>query len=120
MEFIRPHIKGWVGELKTTLSDKLFLDSKVYKQFNNFIIKDESGSTQIDHIIVSKFGIFVLETKDYSGWIYGHEKSEYWTQNIFGNKNRFQNPLRQNYRHTIMLSKYLDIDHKNIKPVVIN
>jgi len=119
MDLLRPHIKGWFGEFKTKLSDKIFLDSKVYTIINHLIIKDESGSTEIDHIIVSKFGIFVVETKDYSGWIYGDEKSKYWTQNIYGNKKRFQNPLLQNYRHTMILSKYLAIDHEKFKPVVV-
>ena len=119
MDIFRPYIKGWVGELKTKLSDKIFLDSKVYTTINHLIIKDESGSTEIDHIIVSKFGIFVIETKDYSGRIYGDEKSKYWTQNIYGNKTRFQNPLLQNYRHTMILFKYLAIEHEKIKPVVV-
>ncbi len=119
MSFFRPLIKGWVGEVKTQLSDRLFLDSNVYHSFGNFIIQDESGSTQIDHIIVSKYGIFVVETKDWSGWIFGDERAAYWTQSIFGNKTRFQNPLRQNYRHKMSLSKYLDTGHEKIKPIVM-
>ena len=76
MDFLRPHIKGAIGELKTQLSQKFFLNSKIYTSYNNLIIYDEYGSTQIDHIIVSKFGIFVVETKDWSHWIYGNEKDD--------------------------------------------
>jgi len=119
MDFLRPHIKGWVGEVKTQLSQKIFLDSKVYTSFNNFIVQDESGSTQIDHIIVAKYGVFVVETKDWSGWIFGNERDEKWTQNIFGAKTRFQNPLRQNHRHRMSLSKYLDIGSEKIMPIIM-
>jgi len=119
MDIFRPRIKGWLGEVKTQISQKVFLDSKVYSTFTNFIIKDESGSTQIDHITVSKYGIFVVETKDWTGWIYGNERAEKWTQNIFGNKKQLQNPLRQNYRHTMSLSKYLNIAHEKVKPIVM-
>lgn len=119
MSFLRPVIKGLVGELKTKLSQRLFLDSKVYPSFNNFIIQDESGSTQIDHIIVSKYGVFVIETKEMDGWIFGNERADHWTQTFFNNKIQFQNPLRQNYRHTKSLSKYLDINHDKMIPVVI-
>jgi len=119
MDLFRPHIKGWVGEIKTQLSQKVFLDSKVYSTFTNFIIKDESGSTQIDHITVSKYGIFVVETKDWTGWIYGNERAAKWTQNIFGNNTQFQNPLHQNYRHTMSLSKYLNIGKEKLHSIVM-
>jgi len=119
MSFLRPMIKGWVGEVKTQLSQRIFLDSKDYHRFDNFIIKDESDSTQIDHIIVSKYGIFVIETKEMDGWIFGNERSASWTQTFYNNKRQFQNPLRQNYKHTMSLSKYLDISHDKTRSLVI-
>ena len=119
VDFLRPYIKGKIGEIKTQLSQKIFLDSKVYSSFTNFIIKDESGSTQIDHIIVSKYGIFVVETKEWTGWIYGSERAAKWTQNIYGNKTQIQNPLNQNYRHTMSLSKYLEIAHEKLNSIVM-
>ena len=119
MDILRPHLKGWIGEVKTQLSQKVFLDSKVYTTFTNFIIKDESGSTQIDHITVSKYGIFVVETKNWTGLIYGNERAKKWTQNIYGNKKQFQNPLHQNYRHKMSLSKYLNIEEEKIHSIVM-
>jgi len=119
MSFLRPVIKGWVGELKTKLSQRIFLDSKDYHFFDNLIIQGESASTQIDHIIVSKYGVFVIETKDMDGWIFGDERADRWTQTFFNNKIQFQNPLRQNYRHTKSLSKYLDINHDKMIPIVV-
>ena len=57
------------------------------------------AATQIDHIVISQWGIFVIETKTYSGWVFGDAKSAQWTVSHFRRKDRFQNPLRQNYKH---------------------
>lgn len=59
----------------------------------------DTHTTQIDHIVVSIHGIFVIETKNYKGWIYGNSNNEYWTQNIYGNKYSLYNPLLQNKNH---------------------
>jgi hypothetical protein len=55
-------------EVVKYLSSKL--DIKKYYIFNNLTLKTKDGSTQIDHVVVSPYGIFVIETKDYSGWIF--------------------------------------------------
>lgn len=91
--------KGKTGEKRvaTILSR---LPKEDYFVFNNLIIKFRNGgSSQIDHVVVSRFAIFVIETKNYKGWIFGHENSEYWTQNIYGHKYRFYNPVKQNRGH---------------------
>ena len=111
-------IKGWTGELKTKFINYLFLDDN-YKVFNNVIIRDDRGSTQIDHVIVSKFGIFTIETKDKKGWIFGNPNQDEWTQVIFNDKFKFQNPLRQNYRHTKALAEFLGIEHTKIHSIIV-
>ena len=111
--------KGWTGELKTKITQGLLLDSQKYHVFNNILIKTAFGSTQIDHIVVSKFSIFVIETKQRDGWIFGSEKEEKWTQVIFKKKVRFQNPLLQNYGHTKSLAEFLSVDHDKIHSVVV-
>lgn len=70
-------------------------------------LKDGS-TTQIDHILVSTKGIFVIETKHYKGWIFGKAKSKTWTQNIYKNKYIFQNPLFQNYKHVKEVQRVLE------------
>jgi restriction system protein len=111
--------KGWVGELQGTFAAKIRLDPQVYRSINNVTIPTANGTTQIDHVIVSKYGIFVVETKNIKGWIYGDEKQAQWTQVLFGKKYRFQNPLRQNYRHTKALAEFLGIEHSKIHSVVM-
>ncbi len=57
------------------------------------------GTTQIDHVLISSKGIFVIETKHYSGWIFANPKSRVWTQILYNVKSKFQNPSFQNYKH---------------------
>lgn len=90
--------KGNAGE--KAVSRKLSrLPKEEYKVLNNVMLATSKGTTQIDHIILSIYGIFVIETKNYNGWIYGGEESEYWTQNIYGHKHQFYNPILQNAGH---------------------
>jgi restriction system protein len=110
---------GWLGEKMVQFCFWLQLDGKVYQRCHNVIVPSVNGTTQIDHILVSTFGIFVVETKNFSGWIFGAENDPQWTQ-VFpgGHKFRFQNPLHQNYRHTKCLAEYLELDHELFHPVV--
>ncbi|HFU74991.1 MAG TPA: NERD domain-containing protein, partial [Arcobacter sp.] len=65
------------------------------------------------------YGIFVIETKNYKGWIFGNEKSKSWTQSIFGKKNSFQNPLMQNYKHIKSLQKLLGLNENSFYNLVL-
>lgn len=78
-----------------------------YHVINDVVLPTPYGSSQIDHIVVSPFGIFVIETKYYSGWIYGSEHGEYWTKNVYGHKYDFYNPILQNTGHVTALRKNL-------------
>lgn len=111
-------LRGWLGEKVTTLGLWLFLDTKVYQRFHDVIVPATNGTTQIDHLLISPFGLFVIETKNISGWIFGSKDQHKWTQSLYGKTFSFQNPLLQNYRHTKCLADYLDIDHSIIHPIV--
>jgi predicted RNA-binding Zn-ribbon protein involved in translation (DUF1610 family) len=102
----RTRIKGVVGEKKVS-SILYFLDRSKYKVINNIVLKTDERTTQIDHIVISDFGIFVIETKNYKGWILGNENSEYWTQVIFNRKEKLYNPIRQNLGHIRALKSHL-------------
>lgn len=111
--------KGWIGELKTKAAEKFLLDSSIYHVFNNILVPASGRTTQIGHVIVSKYGVFVLETKDKAGWIFGSDRDSQWTQVIFDRKIRFQNPLRQNYLHSKSLSEFLGIEHGKIHSLIV-
>ena len=104
--------KGFLGESVINIATWLKLEKESYHRLNNITLPlDNGGSTQIDHVIVSKYGIFVIETKNYKGWIYGNEKQSQWTQAFpNGSKYKFQNPLRQNYLHIKTLAELLELE----------
>jgi predicted RNA-binding Zn-ribbon protein involved in translation (DUF1610 family) len=113
-----PKIKGTLGEYKVSLKLKR-LSKKKYIVKNNLLLKN-GKSTQIDHVVISGCGIFIIETKNYKGWIHGHENSEYWTQSVFKHKRKFRNPIKQNWGHVFFLKKVLS-EYSRIKyyPIVV-
>lgn len=110
--------KGWFGEIKTTFWMWVSLDSETYNRFHDTIIPSSNGTTQIDHILVSRYGVFIVETKNKAGWIFGSEDQASWTQVIYGKKYSFQNPLRQTYRQKKVLAEFLQIDESIIHPII--
>jgi restriction system protein len=114
-----PWFKGIAGEFSINVLTKMRLDKKEYHLVKNVILSTEDGSTQIDHIIVSVFGVFVVETKNIRGWIFGNEKEDMWTQKIYKHSNKFQNPLRQNYKHVKTLQELLGLRDEQIHSLVV-
>lgn len=114
-----PQIKGSVGEI--TISVFLhMLDNKKYKIVNNIILTNGTQTTQIDHIIVSNFGIFVIETKNYKGMILGEEKSQYWTQVLNGRKEKLYNPIKQNKAHIkAIIELFSDIPSVPVHSIIV-
>ena len=109
---LKSSFKGFLGETVINVAMWLKLEKDVYQRLNGITLpRANGGSTQIDHIIVSVYGIFVIETKNYKGWIYGSENQRQWTQ-VFqnGSKFKFQNPLRQNYLHIKTLADLLGLE----------
>lgn len=115
--FYKTKIKGIIGE-KSISSILYFLDKSKYKVINNIVLKTGETTSQIDHLIISDFGIFVIETKNYKGWIFGYENSEYWTQIIYKRKEKLYNPIKQNLGHIKALKNCLNeypfIEYKSI------
>jgi Nuclease-related domain. len=85
---LRPRLQGAIGEKKISLR-LAGLDQSKYRVVNSVILNVRGRSTQSDYVVVSNFGIFVIETKNCKGWIFGGEHSEYWTQVIYKWKNKF-------------------------------
>lgn len=116
-----PVIKGKVGE-KSVATILSFLPKDEYIVINDLMLQNGKYTTQIDHIVVSIYGIFVIETKNYKGWIFGNSYKDYWTQNIWGNKYSLYNPILQNKKHiSFLLRKYSLLREKEsfIFPIVV-
>lgn len=114
-----PWFKGYFGELLVRLSAKFLLDSKEYRAIHNVTLKTLDGTTQIDHVFVSRFGVFVVETKNYNGWIFGDENQAMWTQKLFKTNNKFQNPLRQNFKHIKALESLTCLSSDKFHSVIV-
>ena len=113
-----PKVKGIFGEAFVKLLAKFKLPADVYVPIHNVTLPTPDGTTQIDHIFVSEFGVFVVETKNMKGWIFGGENQAQWTQQIYKVKNKFQNPLRQNYKHVKTLESALEIPPEAIISII--
>jgi restriction system protein len=105
-----PAVKGWLGEILLHATLTLVLPRARYHLLRNLTLPTADGSTQIDHVVVSRHGIFVIETKNYAGWIFGKPRDRTWTQKFPRRSNTFQNPLRQNYKHVRTLAELVGVD----------
>ena len=112
----RSKIIGKRGERNVNFN--LHFLSNEYHLFEDVYICFNDRSIQIDHIVVSKYGVFVIETKNIKGWIFGGDNSEYWTKNMYGKKYKFYNPVKQNYSHVKSLHRLLKISLDKFVPIV--
>ncbi|MBR5592196.1 MAG: NERD domain-containing protein [Kiritimatiellae bacterium] len=105
------HAKGVLGEFAGKLAVKQWLPESGYELFSDVMLQDKRGTTQIDHVVVSRFGIFVIEAKGISGKLYASSETKYRTWKVYRNGRgyTFQNPYLQNYRHRCALSEVLDV-----------
>ena len=114
-----PYFKGMIGEYKVKSILVSKLNACEYTILNDILLSSCEGTTQVDHIVLSKYGIFVIETKNYNHWIFGSEKSPTWRQQKFKLKYNFQNPLHQNYKHIKTIEKLTGIEIKKIFNIVV-
>ena len=113
-----PWFKGMVGEWVINLGLRLLLDQREYHLLKDVTLPIPQGSTQIDHVIVSRFGIFVIETKNMKGWIVGNPAHKRWTQQIYRRRHSFQNPLHQNHLHMMTLKSLLGLTDHQLHSVI--
>lgn len=106
---IQKKVIGFFGEFWVKLELKKL--KKDYKVLNNVIVRTINNFThQIDHIVVSKYGIFVIETKQINGYIKGNNYDKTWTVKRGKNTYYINNPVHQNYGHIKALSEVLGIN----------
>lgn len=104
--------RGQIGEYKICQNLE-FLKEYNCKILTNLYIPTSSGkTTEIDIVLITHKGIFVIESKNYKGWIYGNAKQKMWLQTFSnGTKKEFYNPLWQNYNHIKELKTLLKKDY---------
>ncbi|NRW25479.1 hypothetical protein DFH70_004605 [Clostridium beijerinckii] len=111
--------KGKYGEyLSFNILEKIKGEHRILT--NVYLPKENGETTEIDLIYLHETGIYVLESKNYSGWIFGDEKSKYWMQTLKnGQKEKFYNPIKQNNTHIKYLIKLLKVDEKLVKSIIV-
>jgi hypothetical protein len=88
--------------------------------FNVYITKPDDTTTEVDVIMLHASGIYVIESKNYAGWIFGSEGDRQWTQSFpNGHKERFYNPVMQNEGHIKALMELLDKPRNSFRSVVV-
>lgn len=113
------NLRGKIGELKVNKKLNPLLFKENHKLINNLTLIDENGHThQIDHIEIRNNGIFCIETKSYSGLLFGNEYSESWTEVFYKRKYQIKNPIKQNKSHIFLLNKILNYKY-NINSVIV-
>ena len=128
-----PKYKGKEGENR--VHNILMQLPDDYVILDDVVLQTNRGTTQIDHIVVSKYGVFAIETKNYRGEIYGDDKRKEWTQMIitdvtyakkwwktytYVTKNHFYNPVKQSLAHSIAIRSLLsEWSALKVVPVVV-
>ena len=117
--FVRSYVRGFVGEWKVRLIACLFL-RRGFVSFHDMTLPDGGGgTTQIDHIFVSRTGVFVVETKCFSGKITGQSSHPTWVQWLGSRKFQFQNPIHQNYKHIKVVEALCAIPPAHLHSLVV-
>ena len=114
---LKPTVKGNSGEAMVGILLR-GLPSDQYLIIHNLLLRTEKGTSQLDHVVVSIYGIFVIEVKNYAGWITGSEKAGQWTQTIYHTKHQFMNPIHQNYGHVKAIERILREQKVEQMPVI--
>lgn len=107
--FKTPSGRGWLGEFWVKLVIGKTEPGTKYVINDCRIRVSEKKTTQIDHIVINESGVFVIETKNYSGKIFGQESHQEWTQVLnYGKvKNKLYNPIKQNKTHVYNVSQVI-------------
>ena len=110
---------GVLGEKRVDRLLREKLQDGSYWVLKNLELPARGESLQIDHIVVAPTGIFVIETRNYSGWISGSEEEYSWTLESFHKKFRFLNPYRQNLKHVAAVTDFLGCDPRQVQSIVV-
>lgn len=117
IKILYPRFRGFMGEFWVKQELKK-LPKDEYLIINDVMLKQNEVTHQIDHLVISQFGIFVIEMKNYYGLILGNDYKDKWIQYLGKNKIYFLNPIYQNYGHVKVLEEVLNLDNKAFVPIV--
>lgn len=106
------------AEIASLIIQNHFFDRRCV--FLDSYFKAKNGRyVQADVIAVNRKGVFVIESKDYNGWIYGNGNQQQWTSIYYKDRTKFYNPIRQNYGHVQCLKDFLKKQGVNYYSIII-
>ena len=113
------HVLGTLGEARLARAIRRAVATDEHVTLHDLPLPFEDGTTQIDHVVLSRYGVFVIETKNMSGWIFGSERDAKWTQTLGRRKFQFQNPLRQKRKHGRAIQTVLGLSQDQMHEFVV-
>lgn len=116
---IRSGIKTFTG-LQPTAALLAKLDPSKYKVLDNLILNHNGEALQMEYVLVSNYGVFVIETRSYRGWVMGEEEEEFWTQLIYSKREKIENTVLLTKKHIQALQSLLTtLGEINYIPIVV-
>jgi hypothetical protein len=114
-----PRFRGDIAETRVRRLLASGLERNLYTVFNGLLLPSGGGTAQIDHLVVSRFGIFVIDSCYVRGWISGTEVQERWRQHFTWRAVRFPNPVHRNRLQVEALQRLLDFPAAAFHPLVV-
>lgn len=108
--------KGKDGEKQ--VAERLSIITGHKHILNDIMLNDNGKTRQIDHIAITEYGVYVIETKNYTGSIYGQENSNEWKKYIHNNCYTFKNPIHQNYGHWKVVKECIEDITDKVYPII--
>lgn len=112
-------LRGRLDEWWLDLGLRRFLDARHYFLFSHVTLPGGQGSTQIDYLVVSPYGLFVVDVRNLRGWIFGGADKKLWTLQHGREKQRFQNPVEQHQLQLATLQSLLGLQEDQIHLAVV-
>lgn len=114
-----PRFRGDIAERRTRRILANGLEKNRYTLLNDVLLPAGGGTVGIDHIVVSRFGLFVIESRHVSGFISGSEFQDRWKQESWGRSKRIDNPMHHNVKQAETLGRLLGMPLTKIHPIVV-
>jgi len=114
-----PRFRGDIAESRVRRLLATGLEKSRYTLINDLVVPSGGGTTRIDHVVVSRFGIFVIESCYVRGWISGTAVQAQWLQHRWRGATRFDNPVHRNRLQVEALQRSLDYPASVFVPLVV-
>lgn len=114
-----PRFRGDIAEARVRRLLKAGLEERRYTVFSDLVVPSGGGTTRVDHVVVSKFGVFVIESCYVPGWVSGSEVQAQWRRHRWGRGARFANPVHTNRLQVEAVQRLLEYPASVLVPLVV-